>query len=444
MLVSRTLGQTPLGQTPLGQTPLGNTRPRLRFSLAVLSLAALASLTAACSDDDSITDPVGDPAECSTSTTVAQEGTWVQLCKISGPVRHVRIENVKAGRTHASAQFVLGTTAAPTVTTGALGLDQFRVVMYGGGTPAPTAQLEATFGVANATINSNASFLNDGATVCFDLHDGTATTGPQFVIWVSGQKGANCLDRATLTLSTASGIRTEWSGSVGALNKTLSGWFRPATGAGTTPKVTVSTTPVLEAATISASTTCSNLPTASADWQSLCTPGSGLVHHVRIESASSTANNSYFYAVFGQDASPTGNPTGAAGKLIITGGRSSSGASWTWFRFGAAGTTTQFNFATDAGAALYVAAPHTVCFDIGTAANGNARLVYWATGAKGADCAVKSTLTLARALYDSSTDTTTGTIFDAPLVAGKLNFVKTNNTSATLGRVTMSSEAAAL
>lgn len=439
---ARTSRPTFTAPTPFMQVSLtlGTVRPRIRTSIAGLGLAAVASL-AACSD--STTEPAGDPAECSTATTAANEGTWVQLCKVSGAIRHVRIENAKAGRTHASAQIVFGSTAAPTVTSGTLAADQFRVLLYGGGTPAPTAQLQATFGSVDATVDDNATYINSGATVCFDIHDGSATTAPQFVIWVSGQKGANCSDRATLTLASATGVRSSWNGSTGAISKTLNTWFRQGAGAGTTPRITVSTTPVLEAATITAATTCSTTPAASTDWQQLCAPMAGLSRHFRIESVQSTANNSYFYVVLGQDASPTGNPAASTGKMIITGGRSNSGTSWTWFRF-SNGTTTQFNYATDAGAALYTAGQNNICFDVGTNSTGNARLVFWATGAKGADCAVKSSLTLARALYDSSTDATTGTMFDAPLVSGKLNFVKTNTTSATLGKVTISSESAAL
>lgn len=420
--------------------PLGTVRSRLRATVAAFGILSLAT---ACSDNDTITEPVGDPAECTTTTTAANDGAWVQLCKVSGPVRHIRIENAKAGRTHASAQVVIGSAAAPTATSGVLNADQFRVLLYGGGTPAPTPQLQATFGTADATLDENATYINSGATVCFDIHDGSASAAPQFVIWVSGQKGADCASRTTLTLATAVGVRSGWTGATGAVSKSLNSWFRQAAGGGTTPKIFVSTTPVLEAAAITASASCNSVPTATTDWQQLCAPTGGLARHFRIETVQSTASNSYFYAVIGQDAAPTGNPAASTGKLIVTGGRSNSGTSWTWFRFGS-GSTTQFSYATDAAAGLYIAGPNTICFDVGSNSAGNARIVFWATGAKGADCAVKSTLTLARALYDSSTDTATGSMFDAPLATGKLNFVKTNSTSATLGRVTVSSESAAL
>jgi hypothetical protein len=395
---------------------------------------------AAC-NDDSI--QPGLLSECTTSVTAAQADAFVELCAVSGPVRHVRIENLRAPATHASAQVVFGFDAPPASATAALAADQFRVLLYGGGTPAPAALVQASFGSADESLDGSAAFLNAGATVCFDLHDGGADSAPAFVMWVTGQKGADCANRGTLTASSAFGARAYWGGAKGAVDKAAKVYFRQAAAGATTPSVTVSTEPVLSAAAITAATTCTSQWAANTDWQALCAPAAGIARHVRLTTVSSTASNSYFYAVLGQDPNPTGNPAAAAGKLIITGGRSNSGASWTWFRFGT-GSTTQFNFATDAGSALYTAAPSTICFDTGAAANGNARVVFWATGAKGADCAVPSTLTLARALYDSSTDTATGAMWNAPFVTGKLNFIKTNNASSTIGAITVSSEPVAL
>ncbi|MBL0940245.1 MAG: hypothetical protein IBJ03_15225 [Gemmatimonadaceae bacterium] len=413
-------------------------RPLSR-ALVALSLSAF---VAACGDD-SPAGPETPLTECSTNITAATDGSFVELCQLSSPVRHVRIENAKAGPTHASAQVVFGFSAPPTVTSGAIADGQFRVLLYGGGTPAPTPQLQASFGAVDATFDDNATYINSGATVCFDLHDGSATSAPAFVMWVSGQRGADCANRSTLTAATAMGARTEWRQTTGAVAKQLKAYFRQAAGSGATPKITLSTTAVLDASAIAAATTCTTTWATNADWQSLCVPAAGAARHVRLNNVQSTANNSYFYAVFGQDPSPTGNPVASAGKLIITGGRSSSGSSWTWFRFGA-GSTTQFSYATDAASALFTQAPNTVCFDMGPNANGRARLVFWATGAKGADCAVKSSLRLDRALYDSANDPTTAVIWDAAYLTGKLNFIKTNNTSVTLGAVVVTSEPAVL
>lgn len=409
---------------------------------AALALAALAS---ACSDnsDPSGPGPGPDPDVTSCTTNVSQGDTFVELCTVDGPVRHVQIEGLKAPATHASAQIVFGFSAPPSGAQAALGADQFRLLFYGGGVPAPAALVQASYGSVDAVFDGDASFINTGVTVCFDLYDGSATAAPQFVLWVNGQHGANCADHATLTVASAYGIRTLWHGATGAIAKQTKIYFRQSASAGATPAVTLSTEPALDAAAITAATSCTTTWATNTDWQQLCTPSAGAAHHVRLEGVQSSANNSYFYAILGQDADPTGNPAGSAGKLILTGGRAHDGSSWTWFRFGT-GSTTQFNYATDASAALYTQGPSTICFDTGTNDDGNARVVFWATGAKGADCAVPSTLTLDHALYDSTTDPDTASIWSAPFIDGKLNFVKASNANVTIGNVVVSAEPAAL
>ncbi len=408
-----------------------------------ITTLALIVLLAGCSDNPAGPDDNDPPATtCTTDITAADANTFVELCTIASPVRHVRIENFRAPATHASAQIVFGFDAPPTAPSGSIGANQFRVLFYGGGMPAPAALVQASFGGVDATLDGNAAFINAGATVCFDLHDGSANAGPHFVLWVDGQRGANCAERSTLTAATAFAARADWRGTTGTVAKQAKAYFRQAAGSGATPRVVLSAEPVLDAAAITAATTCTTTWAANTDWQALCAPAVGVARHVRIEAAQSAANNSYFYAVFGQDADPTGNPAPSPGKLILTGGRSSSGASWTWFRFGT-GSTTQFNYTGGAGA-LYTGGPSTICFDTGTNDNGAARLVFWATGANDADCAVPSSLTLARALYDSATDPATSAIWDAPYLVDKLNFIKTNNANVTLGSVVISSVPAAL
>jgi len=409
-------------------------------SYARHALIGLALLAVGCSDDPAGPDDPVDLTTC--STDVSQGDTFVELCTVDGSVRHVRIENVRAPATHASAQIVFGFTAPPASATAALAAGQFRVLLYGGGVPAPAALIQASFGSNDAVLDGSAAFINAGATICFDLHDGSATTAPAFVLWVDGQKGADCETRSTLTAASAFGARAKWQGATGAVAKQTKVYFRQSSSGATSPKVTLSTEPVLEASAIAAATACTTAWATNTDWQQLCKPATGEARHVRLEGVQATANNSYFYTVLGQDANPTGNPALSAGKLIVTGGRSNSGSSWSWFRFNT-GTTTQFSYAAG-GNALYTAGPSTICFDTGANDNGTARLVFWATGANGANCAEPATLTLDRALYDSSTDPSTAGIWDVPYVTGKLNFIKTNNPSVTIGNVVVSTEPAAL
>ncbi|MBX3209461.1 MAG: hypothetical protein KF764_30790 [Labilithrix sp.] len=411
-------------------------------------------------DDDDVVGDGGDagdagdeepphPTRCTTTTAPAQGDSFVELCKpAQGIVQHVRISGVQVPATHESAQVVFGFDAPPASATAALAGDQLRVLFYGGGSPAPPALIEATWGPIRQVAGGNVPSLNTAAsTVCFDVHDGAADAPPYFAIWVHGQKGANCLDRATLTVASAHAIRASWHGEVGALAKDLKAYYRQSAGVKTSTTVTMSSVAALSDTALKAAVSCSTPWVANTDWQKLCTPAAGDVRHVRIDDASATANSRYFYAVLGQDAAPTGNPAVGAGKLIVTGGRAQGGASWTYFRFGeVAGqsATGQYTYATDTAAPLYTAGPSTVCFDLGTTTTGNTRLVFWATGANGADCSDHATLTTTNALYDSTTDATTGNIWQGLIAAGKENFIKTSGTDVSLGGAVVSSEPAAL
>ena len=151
------------------------------------------------------------------------------------------------------------------------------------------------------------------------------------------------------------------------------------------------------------------------------------------EGASASAPNSYFYVVGGTD-TPTGTPAEGPGTLLVTGGQSNSTASWTWFRFDEQ-STTQFQF-TDGTDPLYTAGASEICFDLPADSSGNATLLFWATGANGADCQDMATLTEATALYDSATDVDTGSMWAAALANTELWF-KTNNATATLERAVL-------
>lgn len=389
------------------------------------------------------------PTRCTTSIAPAQGDAFVELCKPDqGIVQHVRVSGVQVPATHESAQIVFGFDTPPASATATLSGEQLRVLLYGGGAPAPPALLEATWGTNRQVVGGNVPSLNTApSTVCFDVHDGGTDAPPYFAIWVHGQKGADCLDRATLTVASAHAIRASWRGEVGALAKGAKAYYRQSVGVKTSARVTMSSVAALSPDALKAAISCATPWVANTDWQKLCTPAANDVRHVRIENASATANSRYFYAVLGQDAAPTGNPVIGAGKLIVTGGRAQSAASWTYFRFGdVAGqsSTGQFTYATDAPAPLYTPGPTTVCFDLGTTMTGNTRLVFWATGANGADCSDHATLSTANALYDSTTDATTGNIWQGLIAAGKENFIKTSGAEVTLGGAVVSSEPAAL
>lgn len=344
--------------------------------------------------------------ECSSSIpSSASAAQWVRLCELDGVPRHVRIEGVSAPATHASAQIFFGFDAQPAGSQASLGDDQLKVMLYGGGTPGPAPQLDVVYGSTSVSPSGDDGFINEASTVCFDLHDGSATTPPYFVLWLDGEQGADCHDASTLSLASAYAIEVDYGGAVGAVAKARGTYFYQAAGITTTPTITLSTEPVLTEAATAAAGSCETSWQPNVDWQPLCEPAAGRGRHFVLRDASAPNTNKYFYLVVGQDGTPTGSPSTADGdgRFIFTGGHSNSGASWTYFRFDGS-STTQFGYtAGEPAAALYTTQPNTVCLDLREDAGGHLQVRFWASGAGGADCEDVGTLTVANALYDSET-----------------------------------------
>jgi hypothetical protein len=196
-------------------------------------------------DTDAATDPedggqVAD--ECST-TVAAADGNFVELCSLSAPVRHVRIEGLVAPRVHAATQVLFGFPATPASTNPTIGEGQLQALFYGGGVPFPAPMVVRRFGAHETTLSGDAGFVNAVSTVCFDVHDGSAERPPYFVLWVDGQRGASCAQPATLTLDSAFG--SELAGPTGAIARQTPVFFRQAAAQEAT--VTVSSQPVLGA-----------------------------------------------------------------------------------------------------------------------------------------------------------------------------------------------------
>ena len=211
--------------------------------IALPAAFSLLVLMTACDDDP--TGPGAGLTECSTSLTAAQADTFVEVCSVEGSVRHVRIENLQAPPTHAFAQVLFGFEAPPETATEELAADQLRVLFYGGGVPFPPAIAQASFGDVDVGLGANPSFINDGATVCFDIDSGSATSAPALVLWVSGIDGADCQVHSTLTAENAYATVTEWEGAQGAIGEGKV-FFRQAILGETPPTVTVWSEPVLD------------------------------------------------------------------------------------------------------------------------------------------------------------------------------------------------------
>lgn len=394
-------------------------------------------------------------AECTFETAGATTG-FVELCAVNDAVRHVRIEGLQAPAVHASTQFVFGFDEAPTSNNIAtLADDQLRVMFYGGGAgAAPPPQVLATFGAESTTWTEGAAFMANVSTVCFDVHDGSAETPPYFVLWVDGQKGADCDDAETLTLASAFSMELSFNGAVGAIDKDTPVFFRQAAAQAAT--ITLSTTPALTPEEAAAGTSCTTVWQENVNFQALCQPAAGRARHVRIENVGSPANNKYFYLLLGAASSTPSNPPSApadSGTFLLSGGRANSGASWTWFSFNGR-STTQFNYGLytspvpapeDPSPPAPSAVPATICLDLGQSEEGNLNIFFWATGANGADCTDLTTLDADNVLYSSATATEDPSLWDAPLNASPNDFIKISGSTlpgASFGQVILSTEPA--
>lgn len=359
-------------------------------------------------------EPLPDGA-CQTQIPSARGGAqMVPLCEVpDGVVRHVRIAGLDAGAFHTSVQLFLGFDEAPAGPQAPLDDTQFKLMVYAG---TPTT-LYPTLGANVSETTGEHDFTAGPTTLCFDILDGSEVAPPSFILWVHGVDGADCTDFDTLTRSSAYAWEADWNGSVGAIAKGEGSWFYQAHGIDATPVVTLFDRGVAHCETVWAENT---------DWQPLCEPVGG-ARHFRIEGTEAVANSSYVYLVVGEEEEPEGNPASdeGDGKLILTGGRNHMGLSWTWLRFSGA-STTQFQLENDNGP-LWVAAPTTACMDVAPDENGDARAVFWATGAAGADCTDADTLSLDNALHEETWTTA--------LAPDQWNFVKSNNANVSLRRV---------
>ena len=144
------------------------------------------------------------PPDCTvTDLTVSPTSRYVQLCELDAPVRHVRIEGLMTEAMHGTVSFLSGYGAPANAGAGpaAPGAGQLRAQFYIGG-----PRLDVGFNSVATQAPGDYAFLATASTVCFDLHDGSETTPPYFVLWRDGVGDADCEDRSTLTAETAYAI----------------------------------------------------------------------------------------------------------------------------------------------------------------------------------------------------------------------------------------------
>lgn len=394
-----------------------------------LPLLAFALLAVGCGPVDGYT-PLADDQDgsaCRTEVAAADDAEeWTPACALeNGTVQHVRLEGmgVDAGG-HQASQFLLGFAAAPTDGRATTSPGQLIVQLYAG-TP---ETLHVYYGDAYLAHEGTRDFTAEPSTLCFDLVGGSDARAPALALWISGENGAECDDFATLTAKSAWVTRDTWLDKddtpvVGAVDGEAGAFVYQAAGVASTPVVTLFNQSVAS---------CETLWTEDTQWQALCEPAGGATRF-RVEDVEATGRASFFYIVVGEDDAPSDKPEAAAGdgKLIVRGGSSISRSSWTWFDFEGEASD-QKGYSTDEKTPLYVKGKSTVCSEIAPNADGNASVLFWATGAQGADCADAASLARENALYEQA--------WESPLAADKMNFVKVNNSSIGLSRVVVSND----
>lgn len=286
--------------------------------------------------------------------------------------------------------------------------------------------------------------------VCLDV---SSHNPPVVTFWATGKNGADCKNRTTLTAATALYSKNDWASADNQpVNDVIHYMKVNSTSLATLSRVLVSSNTVIDYDDPilggPAGTFCeTEIDPATANYQPLCAPTAGSGRHFRMEDIYLGANNNGFvYLAMGF---PTGletsatNPTTPAdgdGRFLFTAGKSVSCTfSWNYFRY--TGITSPaanpcsvpviFDGFRDTGANP---GPGTVCMDV-TGAN-PARVTFWASGANGADCKDKSTLTALTALYTKD-DWSSANIQP---ISATTHYAKINNTAlATMSSVAVSS-----
>lgn len=341
--------------------------------------------------------PVDVEYDCDAGVTdlkVAGLSSFVELCETDGPVRHVRIDGLVVGAPHGSSQLIFGFDEAPTMARGfEIGDGRANLLFYGGAPPSLAASAYAYAGDEESTLAGSAEFLLESSTVCLDVHPGSASRAPHFVLWRDGVDGADCSELDSLTLDNAVAREVWWGGAeVGALNDTTAYFYQT----GGPAKVKVSATAALDESDF-LPFECSTTVTEVATFAELCAID-GPVRHAKIEGLSVSTQLTAQW-VFGFETAPTtSTPTVGANQFrvnlygghggptqqVISNFGGTPGPTWSDALF--PGTS---SLGTATGA----------CFDLleGSETESPA-FVVWVDGLNAADCDDWSTLSRASAL----------------------------------------------
>lgn len=325
-----------------------------------------------------------------TELKTAGLSSFVELCETSGPVRHLRIDGLLVGAPHGSSQLLFGFDEAPEGVRGfAIGEGRANILFYGGAPPHLTASAFAYAGEEESTLSDAAEFLLTSSTVCLDIHPGSSTRPPHFVLWRDGVNGADCSNLASLVLANSVAREVWWGGAeVGALNDTPPFFYQP----GGPAKVTVSEIAALTEEDF-LPFECASTVTAAASFVELCEID-GPVRHVKIAGLDIPVGSQTAQWVFGFEEAPEVSAPAIGEnqfRLSLYGGHNMASQSTVTTNFaGTAGAA--WNESVFAGTSALASAT-SACFEVLEGSEDESpAVIVWVGGVNGANCDDKSTL----------------------------------------------------
>lgn len=130
------------------------------------------------------------------------------FCPISPSIGHIRVEEADFSVAHSTIQLYLGVDEVPASHSDAPPAGALRIMIYAGAAPYMGPTIGFYFGEGSASV-ADADFLAEGTPFCIDIHNGSATLSPAFVLWVNGHEGADCGNQETLAVDNAYAILTD-------------------------------------------------------------------------------------------------------------------------------------------------------------------------------------------------------------------------------------------
>ena len=208
------------------------TKKTKKTKIKTLMIAGMViSILSACQNQEEVATEI---AAC-TSNAPSDTSAGLELCKLTGAVKHVKITGIRTSGNHGSAHIVVGYDNWPgsgqNITTGA---GQARILWYNGASPAPPASLTVEINEVSKTI-PNTGFTTQDQTICFDI-----LSGPALRYWVNGVNSVDCANASTLTVGNAVATVTDFTGASADLASNGKIWFYKSASITGTPSIELS------------------------------------------------------------------------------------------------------------------------------------------------------------------------------------------------------------